>query len=389
MQIAECSMWAALLALALCAVSTEAREISVPKHHATIQAAIDAAADDDTIIVAEGTYTEKLKIAGKKLTLASTDYFRNADDWRVVEKTILDGGPDGKKKGAPIVEVKQGAELKLIGFTIQNSHHAVVVSGRIDASHNRFVENGDALSFEDGRGHVSQNIFENNSDDGIDMDGSSAAVIERNVIRNNKDDGIEIRLHKYRGPPLEIVIRNNTFQGNREDGLQLIDYPGMSDRTFRIERNLFADNAMAAIGTMADGNTKENYEGADMLEPVAIVNNTLVGNRYGITGGDNMLLLNNVIAQTAQSALKRVHGDSAAGVNLLWKNGEDLDNCDLSGEAFVAADPKLDAHYKPMAGSPCIDAGAARFKYNGEEFVVPEDSYTGNAPDLGAFEFKR
>ncbi|HEX4132202.1 MAG TPA: right-handed parallel beta-helix repeat-containing protein [Pirellulales bacterium] len=286
------------------------------------------------------------------------------------------------------MEVKKGAELRLIGFTIQNSHHAVVVSGRIEVAHNRFIENGDALSFESGSGGVYRNLFEHNGDDGIDLDDSSAAVIEDNVIRNNKDDGIEIRLHKHRGQLLEIVIRRNVFEGNREDGLQLIDYPGMGDRTFRIERNLFVGNAMAAIGCMADGNTKENYEGADLLEPVLVVNNTLVDNRYGITGGDNMLLLNNVIVGTAKTAVKRVHGDSVAGVNLLWHNGEDLEDCDLNADRFLSADPQLDDKHKPRSGSPCIDAGTASFDYHGEQFVLPSDSYTGAAPDLGAFEFK-
>ena len=75
--------------------------------------------------------------------------------------------------------------------------------------------------------------------------------------------------------------------------------------------------------------TKENYAGADLIERVWIVNNTIVGGQYGITGGDNMVLLNNVITGVARTALKRVHGDSAAGKNLLWRNGMDVDECDL------------------------------------------------------------
>ena len=371
------------------AASIAGHTIQVPKEQPTIQAAIDAATDGDTIIVAPGTYRERLTIKGKGVTLASQFLVsRNAADR---EQTILDGGKADHKQGGPIIVVDKsgGAITSIIGFTIRNSDHAVINSGRIEVLHNRFVENSDALSFESGGGIVRSNVFENNSDDGIDMDGASEATIEDNLIRNNKDDGIEIRLHKYRGSPLDIVIRRNVLSGNREDGLQLIDYPGKSDRTLRIERNLFVKNAMAAVGTMEDGDTKENYAGAELLEPVSIVNNTFADNHFGITGGDNMVVFNNIFVRTAKTTLKRIRGDSAAGVNLLWNNGLDMEDCDLNASMFLTIDPKFDRDYRLATGSPCIDAGAATFEYNGENLTLPIESYAGAAPDLGAFEVGR
>jgi hypothetical protein len=90
----------------------------------------------------------------------------------------------------------------------------------------------------------------------------------------------------------------------------LIDYPDVSPRTYRIERNLIVDSAMAGIGCMSDGNTDENYEAASIPERVYIVNNTLVGNEYGLTGGDNFLVLNNIFLRSKQTALKNVDGKS-------------------------------------------------------------------------------
>ena len=258
--------------------------------------------------------------------------------------------------------------------------------GRIEVIHNHFLANGDALSFESGRGLVRHNRFERNTDDGIDMDEASEAIIEDNVIRDNKDDGIEIRLHKYRGKRLEIVIRRNVFSGNREDGLQLINFPDRSDRTFLIERNLFIKNAMAAIGCMSDGNSKENYKGADLPEPIFIIDNTFINSHYGIIGGGNMVLLNNVIVETAKVALKRIHGDSVAGVNLLWNNNEDTLGCDLNTDRFLMRDPLLDEDHTPRPGSPCLDAGTGSLEYNGKMFTIPAGSYSGTAPDLGMFE---
>jgi parallel beta-helix repeat protein len=368
-------------ALALWLFFTLAQEPSgktlhVPAEHRTIQAALDAARSGDTVLVEPGTWRESLKVSGKTVILAA-----RAKD---LVQTILDGGASGKSDGEEILRIEKGADVTLTGFTVCNSHHAVTVRGKAQILRNRFHRNGDALSFESGSGVVRSNTFEDNRDDGIDMDRSSEAVIEDNVIRNNRDDGIEVRLHDHVGPLLKITIRGNVISGNQEDGIQLIDYPGKSSRIFRIERNVFSGNAMSAVGCMSNGNTKENYEGADIPEPIQVVNNTFVDNQYGVTGGDNVVVLNNVFVRTARSALKKVDGDSIFSHNLFWQNGRELEECDLKTEGKVVADPLLGADFRPATGSPCIDGGAASAGEGGQKVVL--ETFTGAAPDLGAIE---
>jgi hypothetical protein len=367
----------------LLAASATAATLRVPADHATIAAALAAARDGDTVLLAHGTYRERLTLAGKSVTLASR--FIETRDLADRDATVLDAtGPDGKRGASLLViEASVVQPARLVGLTFRGASHAVSVHGRAEVLYCRFTANGDGLSFEGGHGVVRDNVFEKNSDDGIDLDGASSAVIEDNIIRDNRDDGIEVRLHKFDGPPLEIVIRRNLIAGNLEDGVQLIDYPGKSARTFRIEHNVFLRNAMVAVACMPDGNTRENYGGAALLERVYLVSNTIVGGKHGVTGGDNFVVLNNIFTGIAATALKRVHSDSAAGPNLLWKNGTDFEDCDLAEHAFLAADPQLDADHRPRPGSPALGAGRATFVFNGETLVLP-GAAPGRAPDLGS-----
>ncbi len=183
------------------------------------------------------------------------------------------------------------------------------------------------------------------------------------------------------------MLRRNIFSGNKSDGIQLIDYPGKSPRSFRIERNLFFGNGEADLGCMEDGNTRENGKGAPLAEQVLVLHNTFAGGKLAITGGDNMLLLNNLITGYTTAALTRVHGDSAAGPNLLWNNAADDVECDLDTTAFIVADPKLTAEHRLTATSPALDAAVATFDFHGDEITPEPLPITGKAPDLGAFEF--
>jgi len=365
-----------------------AATIRVPQEQPTIQGAINAAKSGDVVQVAPGTYRESLKLGGKNITLASD--FIASHDRATIEATVLAGGAkDGKKGSGPILAIEPdvGFETKVVGFTFFQGDHGILNRGKLQVLHNRFVENRDGLSLESGAAIVRGNVFERNRDDGIDMDGASSGTIEDNVIRDSRDDGLELRLHNIKGgASLEIVIRGNTYSGNGGDGIQLIDYPGKTARTFRLERNLFVKNVMAGIGATEDGLTRQNFKGSPLLEPVLILNNTFVDSNYGVVGGENLVLLNNVFLRTAKIVAAHVKGDSAAGVNLHWQSGGVFDDCDLDQSTFVERDPGLDAAQRPKAGSACIDAGAASFAYNGDELTLPAGSFSGSAPDLGAFE---
>ena len=171
----------------------------------------------------------------------------------------------------------------------------------------------------------------------LTLDGATEATIENNIIRNNKDDGIEIRLHEYSGPILNIIIRNNTIFGNHEDGIQLIDYPDVSDRVFFIEHNLIQESAMAGLGLMDNGDSNEDFRAANIPERIYLINNTFVGNPYGLSGGDNLIALNNIFINSTTLALKNVDADSIAAYNLFWNNATDIQGSNVDSNTTLFA----------------------------------------------------
>ncbi|MDI9404171.1 MAG: hypothetical protein QM516_09890, partial [Limnohabitans sp.] len=103
----------ALLAALMFAPLALAADLHVPADHATIQAAINASVNGDTVIVAPGTYSELVRFNGKAITLRSESGAGN---------TIIDGGALGTT--VKFVNAETNATV-LEGFTIRNGRAAV------------------------------------------------------------------------------------------------------------------------------------------------------------------------------------------------------------------------------------------------------------------------
>jgi parallel beta-helix repeat protein len=374
-------MWLAVWFGAALGAATEARSrvIRVPQDVPGIQAAINAAASGDTVLVSPGTYSGGLVLSGKTLTLASL--YITSHDPNHITQTTIDGG-------APIltIDASVGPNTTVQGLTFRNGDYQVVNHARrVNILNDRFLDgSGDQLSFESAGGLVRACVFDNAGDDGIDSDNASDPTVENCTITNAGDDGIELRLHSYTGPTLAIVFRSNTITGCSEDGIQLIDYPGASSRSFTIEGNVLAHNTDAGLGCMADGNSTENLAGAPLVEPVRVIGNTFSGNPCGITGGDNMLVMNNIFVGATQIGAKRVAASSLVTYNDFWGNATDYAGSNVNAGTTRHQNPMLDPNYNLQPGSPCIDAGVASITWNGT--VVSAPPYSGAAPDLGAHE---
>ena len=194
--------------------------IHIPDDYTRIQEGINVAENGDTILISPGTYYENLLVT-KELTIAS-EFIINGDK-SVIEGTIIDGQTNAV---FTVTQPKNGIS-NIIGLTIRNGDDGLMVSAPINLLNNIITGCDDGIDYETGGGGLCKNnIFRNNFDDGIDLDGTLLyIIIENNIVADNEDDGIEIRLHSYKGSPSYCRISNNEIYNNDEDGIQFIDYP--------------------------------------------------------------------------------------------------------------------------------------------------------------------
>ncbi|MEW5941056.1 MAG: hypothetical protein AB1750_15420, partial [Chloroflexota bacterium] len=158
-------------------------------------------------------------------------------------------------------------------------------------------------------------------------------------------------------------------------------------------------------------NVQEDYSGADTREALWVFNNTFYGNPIGISGGDNLVAFNNIIANSSARGVWRVQGSpgdaSVVAYSLFFNNGADAEQSALGAGLISGQDPLFVAAPNPgsdgtwatvdddfsglllSSASPAIDRGIVQFSAaNGELIpIVPLSGWIGPAPDLGWREF--
>src|SRR3990172_47784 len=381
-----------LLALALSRASSAAI-INVPVDQPTLRAAVQAAVSGDVVLIAPGTYDGGIFVDGKSVTFAS--WFYTTSDTAYIAQTIISGVVGDVCAGDPdcradaVLEFGPDAGGAVIGLTVTNGLKGIRSGSVVDITYCHVIGTQDGTNYTNGGGGTfSNSLFAYNSDDGVDINGTVNVRVVNNIIRDNDDDGLEFRMYPHTGPLLITEISGNVITGNREDGIQFIDYSDSSSRLLRVERNLFRDNAKVGVSVIAAGptDTSEDYGGPAMPEHLFVFNNTFVGEHYGIVGGANAVVLNNIFTGTEVSALRRVGVNSIASHNLFWNGAGVFEESNVDLTTSLLVDPLLAADHTLLAGSPAIDAGTASFQWQGQTVLdMQPASYLGSAPDMGVF----
>jgi|GEM_PF-672972 len=365
--------------------------LNVPDDYATIQDAISNAVDGDSIIIAPGTYQENTKLLIEKNNITIASRYLISGDENDIDTTIIIGDP--------WVELFEGASnksknLKFIGLTIKDAENGVIFKDDYGEVHycKFYNTRTDSISFDRrSGGTVTHTLVENAGDDAIDIDsvGEGSFLFAYNEFINTDDDHIEIHLWGTDSLlNMHYDIHDNLFSGSGHDGIQLIDYAYDTKRTFDIYRNVFQGAGEVAISSMFE-ETTENHQGTAMTERVRIYNNYFYNNGYHITGGDNMIILNNIFEAASVTAIKRVKVDSVVDYNLFYGNSIDTEDT-LTGGNNLYSNPLRNNDFTLQAGSPAIDAGTAGYTHSAEVVLqIPTTEYTGQNPDMGRYEYSQ
>ncbi len=298
-----------MLAVAVALPARGQNTLHVPGDASSIQAAIDMAYGQDTVLVAPGTYFENIDFRGKTITVQSTDG---------PDKTIIDG-----RNLAPVVYigVPEGFNTAtLSGFTVQ---HGAIASPIPQTGANQ-VGLGAGINVV-GSALLSHNNVTANVGAGIDVFSSGDIRITASHIYGNTcaelyeqlcgTESSGITLHDFPAgrltmPEDGIIIDRNTIEANDFAGISVRFQPPLNYRNQTpvfILQNVVRRNGVE-LPTVLQGQTYyiPYGEGIALVSgsSVAVFNNSIYENLLTglvLGGGRGTIAANNLLYQNGLS----------------------------------------------------------------------------------------
>lgn len=337
---------ATLLPLAMCAAAF-AKILHVPANYSSIQAAVNAAAHGDTVLVAPGTYYENIIFRGKRITVASHYLLNN--EARFIRSTIINGSRPAQPDTASCVLLinREDSTAVLAGFTLTGGKGT------------RWLDEHGAGFYWEGGGVLtalsSPTIRDNFIVHNEAINTSRAVSAGGGGIRSG--DGAPRLLNN-------VILANHAMYG----GGIVLNYCGGA----LVRNNLIAENrvdqAVAGAQTFGGGGIWVNNFLAGARSANRIENNTIVGNsssglqNTAVAGQGGAFVFwnnalvsarNNIVWANTQERGTHIFATGAT-LNLTYSAIEG----GYEGEGNLGAHPAFaDSGFYLSAASPCIDAG--------------------------------
>ncbi len=336
--------WYILICLLLTYEIAEANVRHVPGSYATIQSAINASTNSDTVLVDPGTYFENIHFRGKNIVVTSTFYVAN--NLSLIDSTIINGSTPSFADTGSCVLITSGEDTTAVlqGFTLTGGTGTLWPD---EHSAGSYIEGGGiliALSSPT----IRHNIIRNNNVNriggtstgggGIRL-GDGSPRIYNNVIMNNSGQYGGGIVANYARP----IIRNNIVSKNTVSSIVGgATYGGggiwVNHDTAVVENNTITENSSSGGGSVVAG-----QGGA--------VNDVFGGKING---------RNNIIWGNTQVTGGQIGGPASLTYS-------DVDG-GFSGTGNINNTPVFsDSSYYLRNASPCIDAGDPNSNYNDNE----------------------
>ncbi len=360
-----------------------ARTLRVPNDYGTIQAAVDDARSNDTVLVANGVYTGQgntnVRIRTSNLTIMSI-----FGPWQCTISGV--NVPDSVR--AFLLESGSAAGTRIIGFTITQMNCAAIWS----------VSNNNVL-IQDCIFNENVN-FAANRTAGLRFESSTGVVVNRCIFRNNSSGiaggGLQIISNS------EALIKNCFFEGNRT-----LRFGGGVCITANSQGDIFNCLFVNNVADVDGGGIAFTQTSRGTVRFCTVVNNSARGDN-GMGGGcyvgqsSSPTIINSIFygnsARNGRSVYAQYDNNPRPTLSYcLVEGGVDFNSINYFtvGQGNIDENPGFCEGREPIWGmrffylnpqeSPCIDGGSDRAEALGVDtmFTNPNFSFDRDIADIG------
>ncbi|MBN1154186.1 T9SS type A sorting domain-containing protein [candidate division KSB1 bacterium] len=338
-----------IICLFLTVSSVQAKTWHVPDSVATIQAAINAAVDSDTVLVSEGIYYENISFGGKQITIASQ--FLVDQDTSHIANTIIDGSRPSLRKYASVVYFTNGenSNSKLIGFTITGGEGTTV-----DPLEMGITKAGGGIFIFESGATIENNIITGNIVDEVAYGAGGGVffysnstdkvlIFQMNSVTNNEVTtdslaaGGGLALYGRAIMNYNKIFDNSLNSGAESVGGGLINWNLSDDFNyeFQMKHNLIADNQSYATDIVWGVGCAVLLLGESSL----LYNNTIVRNNSWESNslGGGLTVLYSFPFLLSSNIIKDNRADVGGGIALWYTSPLVRNNLIIDNEATFGA----------------------------------------------------